>query len=54
MISARYLSQGEWEALAAGSGWRIAETAKPRSYRDGPMALLFPNRLEVTFRLEPA
>jgi hypothetical protein len=53
MISAEYLSQAEWESLAAAAGWRIAATASPRSYRSGLMALVFPNALEVTFRLEP-
>lgn len=54
MIAAKYLSMREWEELAAASGWRIAATATLRRYRSFPMMLIFPNRLEVTFRLEPA
>lgn len=54
MIAAEYLSQSDWVALADESGWRIAATAQPRPYRSGLMALVFPNALEVTFRLEPA
>jgi 2-polyprenyl-3-methyl-5-hydroxy-6-metoxy-1,4-benzoquinol methylase len=54
MLWARYLTRAEWEDLARQSGWRIAARATPRAYRRGPFALLFPNRLEVTVRLEPA
>ena len=53
MIAAQYLPQQEWEHLAAASGWKIGATATDRRYRSGPMALFFPNRLEVTFRLDP-
>ena len=54
MIRARYLTREEWEAVAAAAGWRIAARAAPARYRRGAMALAFPNRLEVTMRLEPA
>ena len=54
MLWARYLTRADWEALARESGWRIAARATPRAYRQGPFALLFPNRLEITLRLEPA
>ena len=54
MIRARYLTRGEWEAVTSESGWRIAARAAPARYRRGAMALAFPNRLEVTMRLEPA
>jgi predicted alpha-1,6-mannanase (GH76 family) len=51
MVSADYLSDAEWRALAAGAGYRIAETVNAR-YRNGPFAMLFPNRLETTMRWE--
>jgi SAM-dependent methyltransferase len=51
MVSADYLSDGEWRALAGGAGYRIGETVNAR-YRGGPFALLFPNRLETTMRWE--
>ncbi len=54
MLWARYLSRAEWEQLAAQSGWRIAARCAPMPYRSGPYALIFPNRLEVTMRLDPA
>ena len=54
MIWARYLTQGEWERLAAESGYRIASRAAPAQYRKNIYALLFPNRLKVTMRFEPA
>lgn len=54
MLWARYLERTEWEELAAQSGYRIAARASPARYRKGPYALLFPNRLEVTMRLERA
>ena len=53
MIEARYLSPEEWCDLVDSSGWRIARTAAPRRYRTGPMAALFPNRLEITMRFDP-
>jgi SAM-dependent methyltransferase len=51
MVSADYLGDEEWRSLAAGAGYRIAETVEAR-YRGGPFALLFPNRLETTMRWE--
>jgi SAM-dependent methyltransferase len=54
MVRAQYLSRREWESLATQSGYRIAARAKPRLYRKRPYTALFPNRLEVTLRLEPA
>ncbi|WP_408589307.1 class I SAM-dependent methyltransferase [Novosphingobium sp.] len=53
MIKAQYLSPREWSELASASGWRIVRTAAPRRYRTGVMAALFPNRLEITLRLDP-
>lgn len=53
MIKASYLSEAQWEELAAAGGYAIAATAQQRRYRAGPMAAAFPNRLETTFRLDP-
>jgi SAM-dependent methyltransferase len=50
MVKADYLTQPEWEKLAADCGYRI-ETQVSGQYRDGPFALAFPNRLETTMRL---
>lgn len=54
MVRAKYLSAGEWQSLADEAGWRLAAVAKPRAYRSGLLAALFPNRLETTMRFEPA
>jgi hypothetical protein len=50
-VSADYLSMDDWQVLAAASGYRIAAVRSDR-YRQGPMALAFPNRLEITMRWE--
>jgi SAM-dependent methyltransferase len=50
-VDADYLSQDEWERLAGEAGYRIAARAGGE-YRTGPMAWLFPNRLETTMRFE--
>lgn len=54
MLWARYLDRAEWEKLAVESGYRIAARAAQAPYRKGAYALLFPNRLELTMRFEPA
>jgi SAM-dependent methyltransferase len=54
MVRACYLSPSEWEKLARDAGYRIAARAGSAHYRTGVLAMLFPNRLEVTMRLEPA
>lgn len=54
MISAKYLSSREWQSLADMTGWRIGAIAAVRAYRHGPMAMVFPNTLETTMRLDPA
>ena len=54
MLWARYLDRAEWERVAAAAGYRIAARASPSRYRRGLSAFMFPNRLEVTMRLEPA
>jgi SAM-dependent methyltransferase len=52
MVRASYLAPGDWAALAAASGFRIAESAAG-TYRTGAFAAAFPNRLETTMRWEP-
>jgi ubiquinone/menaquinone biosynthesis C-methylase UbiE len=49
MVEASYLEAADWRALAEEAGFRI-ETQQCDVYRDGLMARLFPNRLEVTMR----
>lgn len=51
-IKARYLSMADWVKLASDAGYRIAEQ-QSGTYRTGTMATVFPNCLEVVFRLEP-
>jgi SAM-dependent methyltransferase len=52
MVRASYLAAADWAALAAASGFRVAETAGG-AYRAGASAVAFPNRLETTMRWEP-
>jgi SAM-dependent methyltransferase len=52
MVKADYLERSEWDALAHAGRYRIAAEISGQ-YRNGPMAMLFPNRLEVTMRLDP-
>lgn len=52
MLWARYLSAREWDELATASGYRIG-TRSGGAYRSGPYAAIFPNRLEITLRLDP-
>lgn len=52
MTQARYLPRAEWEQLAAAAGYVISAERSGR-YRRGVQAAVFPNRLEVTFRLDP-
>lgn len=54
MLWARYLTRTEWERLARESGYRIAARITSIRYRGRAFALMFPNRLEVTMRFEPA
>ncbi|QDC38057.1 class I SAM-dependent methyltransferase [Sphingobium fuliginis] len=54
MIDAQYLSPEQWYDLAGESGWHIGRTATQRRYRKGPLAALFPNRLEIAMRFDPA
>jgi ubiquinone/menaquinone biosynthesis C-methylase UbiE len=53
MVKADYLERSEWDALAHAGRYRIAAEISGQ-YRSGPMAMLFPNRLEITMRLDPA
>lgn len=50
-VAANYLTMCEWEQLAADAGAKIGAISQGH-YRTGPMAWLFPNRLEITFRLD--
>jgi hypothetical protein len=50
MVKADYLTQPEWDKLAADCGYRI-DTQVGGHYRDGFFATAFPNRLEATMRL---
>jgi SAM-dependent methyltransferase len=49
MVQARYLAQAEWQTLADEAGFRIKHRQFNR-YRSGPMAWMFPNRLEVLMK----
>lgn len=50
MVKASYLSDGDWERLAANCGYRIDQRIAG-VYRQGLFAKGFPSRLEVTMRL---
>lgn len=52
MLWAQYLTGAEWEELAMTAGYRIGASVGG-IYRSGAYALMFPNRLEVTFRFDP-
>ena len=52
MVSARYLSAADWEALAQGAGYHI-EARRSDRYRSAAMATAFPNRLEVSMFWRP-
>lgn len=51
--TARYLSTHEWRDVTEQSGWPISAVATEQPYRSGVHAMLFPNRLETTMRLDP-
>jgi len=53
MLWARYLSARDWANLADAAGYRIAACTSGR-YRSGLFGWIFPNRLEIVMRLEPA
>lgn len=50
-VDAEYLTMPEWERLADAIGARIGAVRRG-IYRQAPMAWLFPNRLEATFRFD--
>jgi SAM-dependent methyltransferase len=50
-VDAQYLSMAEWEQLADAIGARVGAIRRS-IYRNGPMAWLFPNRLEASFRFD--
>jgi SAM-dependent methyltransferase len=49
MVQARYLERAEWQELAERAGFRVEDWQYNR-YRSGPMAWIFPNRLEVLMK----
>ncbi len=51
MVRAWYLDRSEWADLATRSGARVS-TMPAGSYRSGPSAAIFPNRLEVFMRFD--
>ena len=53
MIHADYLSAADWRELAEHGGFAITP-APQRTYRRGPFAVAFPNRLEVVMKWSPA
>jgi hypothetical protein len=53
MLWARYLGPDEWQETARAAGFHIAAQVTA-SYRRGLFDMVFPNRLEITMRLEPA
>jgi ubiquinone/menaquinone biosynthesis C-methylase UbiE len=53
MVKASYLTADDWQVLATSCG-RIIDRRISGSYRSGPFAMIFPNRLECTMRLVPA
>lgn len=54
MVKASYLSLQDWQTLAQESGWQIGATAQQADYRTGFYSAIFPNRLEMTVRFDPA
>lgn len=53
MVEAQYLEEADWERLAAAAGYRIVSRVGG-AYRGGVFERLFPNRLEVTMKWQPA
>ena len=51
MVQAQYLSAADWQELFAATNCR-AERLPGSDYRAGAAASMFPNRLEVLFRLQ--
>jgi SAM-dependent methyltransferase len=50
-VHAEYLTMPEWNCLAEAMKAQIGAVCRG-AYRHGPMAWLFPNRLEATFRFD--
>jgi len=53
MVKAQYLTAKDWQGVTTASGWHIATSAGEAQYRSGVYAMIFPNRLEITMRLDP-
>ena len=52
MVRARYLAMAEWRSLADGGGYAIG-FAPAAAYRRAPLAMAFPNRLEIMMKWTP-
>jgi len=52
MVTACYLREADWHRLALDAGYQRGEWLSGE-YRSGPMAVLFPNRLEASGRWLP-
>ena len=52
MVSASYLRDEDWRKLAACNGYETSDYVSG-DYRSGPLAAVFPNRLEVSMRWRP-
>jgi len=52
MVTANYLREADWRDLATAAGYELDEELAGE-YRSGPMAALFPNRLETFMRWCP-
>ena len=52
MVWARYLAMAEWRGLADRGGYAI-DFAPPAAYRRGPLAMAFPNGLEIMMKWTP-
>jgi putative flippase GtrA/SAM-dependent methyltransferase len=49
MVKGTYLDAGQWAELAKAAGYRVESTVSGQ-YRSGPVAMVFPNRLEIVMR----
>lgn len=49
MVTASYLTEADWQTLAADAGYRI-ERRIGGVYRRGAYGVIFPNRLEITMK----
>jgi SAM-dependent methyltransferase len=52
MVSASYLREEDWLALASTTGYAVGERLTG-PYRNGALGVLFPNRLEISMKWRP-